>query len=112
MVKEIENQERESESESEGTEEKLSTEPLKNAIYNSEALLEKIKDIAWPKKIDWIHKLTIHHQPMEKIDVNDDLAHELAFYTQALERRHLSLTLQRIAFSEEQGSPAADHQGP
>lgn len=97
MVKEIENQEQETESEpeseSEGEEAKLSTEPSKNAIYNSEALLEKIEDIAWPKKIDWIHKLTINHQQAEKVDVDDDLARELAFYTQALDST-------RVAFSK------------
>lgn len=93
---EIENQESdpelEPESESEGEEEKPLTEPSKNAIYNSEALLEKLEDIAWPKKIDWTHKLTINHQQAEKIDVNDDLARELAFYTQALDSTRVALS--------------------
>jgi len=59
--------------------------PSDKAIYNKEAILEKLEDIAWPKYVDWIHKLTIEHDQGEKVDVNDDLARELAFYTQALD---------------------------
>ncbi|KAJ4778577.1 rRNA processing protein EBP2 [Rhynchospora pubera] len=84
--------ESEPESESEDKEEKPSTEPSKDAIYNSEALLEKLEDIAWPKKIDWTQKLTINHQQGDKIDVNDDLARELAFYTQALDSTRVALS--------------------
>jgi rRNA-processing protein EBP2 len=95
--KEIDNQELDPESgpesESEGEEEKPLAEPSKNAIYNSEALLDKLEDIAWPKKIDWTQKLTINHQQGEKIDVNDDLAREMVFYTQALDST-------RVAFSK------------
>jgi rRNA-processing protein EBP2 len=59
--------------------------PSENAIYNKEAILEKLEDIAWPQKVDWMHKLTIDHDQGEKVDVNDDLARELAFYSQALD---------------------------
>ncbi|KAJ3678654.1 hypothetical protein LUZ60_002457 [Juncus effusus] len=88
---EIQDEEIESESDSES--EKLTKEPSKTAIYNSEVLLEKLDDISWPKKIDWAHTLTLDHKQEDKIDVNDDLARELAFYTQALSGT-------RVAFSK------------
>ncbi|TVU39326.1 hypothetical protein EJB05_12739, partial [Eragrostis curvula] len=74
----------ESDSEDDSGEEAQLT-PSDKAIYNREAILEKLEDIAWPQKVDWMHKLTIDHDQGEKIDVNDDLARELAFYTQALD---------------------------
>ncbi|TVT98077.1 hypothetical protein EJB05_56619, partial [Eragrostis curvula] len=74
----------ESDSEDDSREEAQPT-PSDKAIYNREAILEKLEDIAWPQKVDWMHKLTIDHDQGEKVDVNDDLARELAFYTQALE---------------------------
>ncbi|XP_020589565.1 probable rRNA-processing protein EBP2 homolog [Phalaenopsis equestris] len=67
-----------------GYEEKLLSEPAKNAVHNREGLLEKLEDIAWPKDLDWIHTLTITYDQPEEIDVNDDLTRELAFYNQAL----------------------------
>ncbi|CAL9086963.1 unnamed protein product, partial [Musa textilis] len=70
-------------SESEPEEVALS-EPSKNAVYNKEALLEKLDDITWLENVEWIHKLTVDHAQEQEIDVNDDLARELAFYTQAL----------------------------
>lgn len=73
-----------SESESEN-EEVAQTEPAKNAIYNKEGLLEKLEDIAWPENADWIHKLSIDYELPGEVDVNDDLAREMAFYTQALD---------------------------
>ncbi|XP_010927787.2 probable rRNA-processing protein EBP2 homolog isoform X1 [Elaeis guineensis] len=74
------------ESESEPEEVALS-EPAKNAVYNKEGLLEKLDDISWPENVEWIHKLTVDHDhdQEKEIDVNDDLARELAFYTQALD---------------------------
>lgn len=84
--------ESEPESESEGDEEKPLAEPSKDAIYNAGGIVEKLEDIAWPKNIDWTQKLTINHQQPEKIDVNDDLARELAFYTQALESTRVALS--------------------
>uniref|UniRef100_A0ACD5XHI7 Uncharacterized protein n=1 Tax=Avena sativa TaxID=4498 RepID=A0ACD5XHI7_AVESA len=73
------------ESEDDSEEEELQAEPSKKAIYNKEGLLEKLEDIAWPENVDWMHKLTIDHDQGEKVDVNDDLTRELAFYTQALD---------------------------
>ena len=65
--------------------EEAQAKPSDKAIYNKEAILEKLEDIAWPKNVDWMHKLTIEHDQGEKVDVNDDLARELAFYTQVLD---------------------------
>ncbi|KAG9441991.1 hypothetical protein H6P81_017845 [Aristolochia fimbriata] len=66
-------------------EEVMLTEPSKTHVFNKEGLLEKLEDMRWPEKLDWIHKLSIDIEQEEKIDVNDDLTRELAFYTQALE---------------------------
>jgi len=74
----------ESDSEDDSGEE-AQAKPSDKAIYNKEAILEKLEDIAWPKNVDWMHKLTIEHDQGEKVNVNDDLARELAFYTQALD---------------------------
>ena len=74
----------ESDSENDSGEE-AQAKPSDKAIYNKEAILEKLEDIAWPKNVDWMHNLTIEHDQGEKVDVNDDLARELAFYTQALD---------------------------
>ncbi|KAJ0963276.1 hypothetical protein J5N97_028398 [Dioscorea zingiberensis] len=60
-------------------------EPLKNAVYNEDGLAEKLEDIAWPEDVDWKHKLTVDHEQAPDIDVEDDLAREMAFYTQALD---------------------------
>ncbi|KAL5981497.1 hypothetical protein ACLOJK_015559 [Asimina triloba] len=59
--------------------------PSKKHIYKAEGLLEKLEDVSWPKDSDWIHKLAINFDQEQEVDVNDDLARELAFYTQALE---------------------------
>ncbi|KAL7594349.1 probable rRNA-processing protein EBP2 homolog [Lactuca sativa] len=75
----------ESESESEGDEDIKLSEPSKTSIYNKEGLLDKLNDITWPEDIDWINKLSLDIQQEQEVDVNDDLARELAFYTQALE---------------------------
>ncbi|GLT76767.1 hypothetical protein SLA2020_484060 [Shorea laevis] len=80
--------ESESESEFESGEEegdiKLA-EPSKNAIFNREGLIEKFQDMSWPENVEWIHRLSIDIDQEKEVDVNDDLARELAFYTQALE---------------------------
>ncbi|KAL8136914.1 hypothetical protein V2J09_002915, partial [Rumex salicifolius] len=62
-------------------------EPSKTAIYNREGLMDKLADIKWPDNVDWVHKLSIDLDVDgdKEVDVNDDLARELAFYTQALE---------------------------
>uniref|UniRef100_A0A5B7C576 Putative RRNA processing protein-related n=1 Tax=Davidia involucrata TaxID=16924 RepID=A0A5B7C576_DAVIN len=75
----------ESESESEEDVDVKLTEPSKNSIYNKDGLLDKLGDISWPDNVDWIHKLSIDIDQQQEVDVNDDLARELAFYTQALE---------------------------
>lgn len=72
-------------SESESEEDVKLTEPSKNAVYNRDALLDKLGDISWPENVGWIHKLSIDIDQEQEVDVNDDLARELAFYTQALE---------------------------
>ncbi|KAA8539837.1 hypothetical protein F0562_026529 [Nyssa sinensis] len=77
--------ESESESESEADENVKLAEPAKNSIYNRDGLLDKLGDISWPENVDWMHKLSIDIDQEQEVDVNDDLARELAFYTQALE---------------------------
>ena len=67
------------------SEEELQAEPSKKAIYSKERLLEKLEDIAWPENVDWMHMLTVDHDQGEKVDVNDEITRELAFYTQALD---------------------------
>ncbi|KAK7273845.1 hypothetical protein RIF29_14909 [Crotalaria pallida] len=74
----------ESGSESEDEDVKLA-EPSKTAVYNRGALLDKLGDISWPENVEWTHKLAIDIDQEQEVDVNDDLARELAFYTQALE---------------------------
>ncbi|KNA03619.1 hypothetical protein SOVF_207440 [Spinacia oleracea] len=61
------------------------TEPSKTAINNKEGLLEKLSEIIWPEDADWMHKLSIVIDQEQKVDVNDDLAREALFYTQALQ---------------------------
>ncbi|CAI8583455.1 unnamed protein product [Vicia faba] len=60
-------------------------EPSKMAVNNRDALLDKVGDISWPENVEWIHKLSVDIDQEQEVDVNDDLARELAFYTQALE---------------------------
>ncbi|XP_027342860.1 probable rRNA-processing protein EBP2 homolog [Abrus precatorius] len=72
-------------SESETEEDVKLIEPSKNAVYNRDAIIDKLGDISWPENVEWIHKLSIDIDQEQEVDVNDDLARELAFYTQALE---------------------------
>ncbi|KAG2316087.1 hypothetical protein Bca4012_066925 [Brassica carinata] len=60
-------------------------ETTKTAVYNRDGLLDKLQDISWPEDIEWTHKLTVEIDQGAAVDVNDDLAREMAFYTQALE---------------------------
>lgn len=76
--------EQESESDEEASDIKL-TEPSKNAIYSRDGLLDKLGDISWPENVDWVQTLAIDIHQEQEVDVNDDLAREAAFYTQALE---------------------------
>ncbi|KAI4384732.1 hypothetical protein MLD38_002844 [Melastoma candidum] len=75
----------ESESESEEDEDVKLDQPSKEAVYNREGLLDKLEDISWPGNVPWIHRLSIDVEQQQEVDVNDDLARELSFYTQALE---------------------------
>jgi rRNA-processing protein EBP2 len=75
----------ESDSDSEEAGDVKSSEPSKNSIFNRDGLLDKLGDVSWPENVGWIHKLTIDIKQEQEVDVNDDLARELAFYTQALE---------------------------
>ncbi|KAE9595417.1 putative eukaryotic rRNA processing [Lupinus albus] len=77
--------ESESGSESEGDEDVKLTEPSKISVNNRDALLDKLGDISWPDNVEWTHKLAVDIDQEQEVDVNDDLARELAFYTQALE---------------------------
>ncbi|OIW13830.1 hypothetical protein TanjilG_31719 [Lupinus angustifolius] len=83
---------------SESEDEVKLSEPSENAINNRDALLDKLGDISWPENVDWIHKLSIDIDQEQEVDVNDDLARELAFYTQALEGA-------RQAFEKLQSTP-------
>lgn len=76
--------EQESESDEEASDIKL-TEPSKNAVYSRDGLLDKLGDMSWPENVDWIQTLAIDIHQEQEVDVNDDLAREAAFYTQALE---------------------------
>lgn len=76
----------ESESESELEDEDLKlAEPSKNAIYDTDGILDKLGDISFPGNVGWIHRLSVDIDQEQEVDVNDDLARELAFYNQALE---------------------------
>ncbi|XLR35990.1 hypothetical protein S83_063890 [Arachis hypogaea] len=68
-----------SESESESDEDVKLTEPSKTAVYNRDALLDKLGDISWPENVGWIHTLSIDIDQEQEVDVNDDLTRELAF---------------------------------
>ncbi|KAJ8752843.1 hypothetical protein K2173_008578 [Erythroxylum novogranatense] len=83
-VEDLSEEEYESESESEQEHVKLAA-PQLNAVYNRDGLNDKFQDISWPDNVGWIHKLSIDVDQEQEVDVNDDLARELAFYTQALE---------------------------
>ncbi|KAK4784076.1 hypothetical protein SAY86_018444 [Trapa natans] len=76
--------ESESESDQEDGHVKL-LEPSKNSVYNTDGLLDKLADISWPQNLAWTDKLSVVFEQAQEVDVNDDLARELAFYTQALE---------------------------
>ncbi|KAL2941658.1 putative rRNA-processing protein EBP2-like protein [Bienertia sinuspersici] len=76
--------EQESESDEEQDEIKVA-EPSKTAIYNKDGLVDKLGDFKWPDNVDWMHTLLIDIDQDQEVDVNDDLAREAAFYTQAVQ---------------------------
>jgi len=62
-----------SSSESEQEEDVRLAEPSKNAVYNRDALFDKLGDISWPENVERIHKLSIDVDQEQEVDVNDDL---------------------------------------
>ncbi|KAB1223625.1 hypothetical protein CJ030_MR2G024079 [Morella rubra] len=80
----------ESELEAEEDEAVSLTEHAKSCIFDLDSLLDKVGDISWPENVGWIHKLSVDIDQQQEVDVNDDLARELAFYTQALEGTRLA----------------------
>lgn len=78
-------EEEDSEDDSDEGEDVPSREPRKDAVYNADGLHGKLEEIARPGNLDWMENLCINYKTEQKIDVNDDLTREMAFYTQALE---------------------------
>lgn len=77
-----------SESESDAEEEDVKLPEAKaNAIYDRDGIMDKLGDMSWPQDVPWIHRLSVDvdRGQEQEVDVNDDLARELSFYTQALE---------------------------
>ncbi|EFJ48581.1 hypothetical protein VOLCADRAFT_104643 [Volvox carteri f. nagariensis] len=57
----------------------------RQAIYNVDALHERLEDIGWTTEVDWDETLAVtSEQPTTIGNIEDDLARELAFYNQAL----------------------------
>jgi hypothetical protein len=55
------------------------------AIYNVDAIHDKLEDIGWTMEVDWSEHQSITAEEKTKVDnVDDDLERELAFYNQAL----------------------------
>lgn len=60
--------------------------PLRHAIYNVDALHDKLEDIAWSEEQPWEESLALTSPvPTAVANAEDDLERELAFYNQALE---------------------------
>ncbi|GLC34406.1 hypothetical protein PLESTB_000731900 [Pleodorina starrii] len=75
--------------------------PTRQAIYNVDAMHEKLEDIGWTSEVDWDETLAVTtEQPTVVENVEDDLARELAFYNQAL-----SAAQHAIRRFEEAGAP-------
>ncbi len=56
------------------------------AIYNVEAIHDKLEDVAWSEDRPWDETLAVTSSaPTAVVNVDDDLERELAFYNQALE---------------------------
>lgn len=77
----------EEEDEEDGEEDVKLPEAKANAVYDRDGIMDKLGDMRWPQGVPWIQRLTVDvdSQQEKEVDVNDDLARELAFYTQALE---------------------------
>ncbi|GBG60985.1 hypothetical protein CBR_g18581 [Chara braunii] len=71
---------------------RVSTLAKKKGVYDTPGLRDKLEDLAWPSDLDKIQTLTWTYGDagdagdvaIEKVDVNDDLAREMGFYTQAI----------------------------
>ncbi|EFJ22597.1 hypothetical protein SELMODRAFT_175633 [Selaginella moellendorffii] len=72
--------------EEEEEEEQPLEEARRDAVYDVDGLRDKLEDIAWDGEVGWIHSLSVS-VPMDEggVSVEDDLAREMCFYTQALE---------------------------
>jgi len=56
------------------------------AIYNVDAMHDKLEDIAWLDNTDFLeHQVVTSAEPVKVGNVDDDVERELAFYNQALE---------------------------
>lgn len=83
-----ESEESDAEDEEEEEEEDVKLpEAKENAVYDRDGIMDKLGDLSWPQDVPWIHRLAVDvdRQQEQEVDVNDDLARELSFYTQALE---------------------------
>ncbi len=61
--------------------------PLREAIYNVDALHDKLEDIAWSEEQPWEESLALTGAaPTVVSNPEDDLERELAFYNQVGER--------------------------
>eukprot|EP00775_Hariotina_reticulata_P003949 gene3949-4203_t len=91
----------ETEDEPLGDEEQGTAAAQKQHIYNTDALHEKLEDMAWVDEQPWEESLAITAaQPTHVADVDDDLDRELAFYNQAL-----SATVEAINRFQSAGTP-------
>lgn len=61
--------------------------PLRHAIYNVDALHDKLEDIAWSEEQPWEESLALTSPvPTAVANAEDDLERELAFYNQVRAR--------------------------
>lgn len=59
---------------------------LRTAVYDADALHEKLEDIGWTQEVEWDETLSItSSQPSDVKNIDDDIERELVFYKQALE---------------------------
>lgn len=58
--------------------------PKRDPIYNVDGIHEKMEAFAWCDEAEWVETLAVTNDDdtAEKVDVNDDLAREVALYTQ------------------------------
>lgn len=57
----------------------------REAIYNAEAMHDKLEDIAWTDDVPWEETLAVTSDaPTDVANIDDDLERELSFYNQAI----------------------------